>query len=94
VFSRFQGDHWVEWIPEQCPYYPCHVPGQRCEFCYCPFYPCKDETLGQWVKSTSKNGPVWNCSGCTLLHEPLITEYLLAHPEAPLAELKRKKGIL
>jgi adenosylcobinamide hydrolase len=46
------------------------------------------------VKSTSKNGPVWNCSGCTLLHEPLITEYLLAHPEAPLAELKRKKGIL
>lgn len=94
VFSRFQGDHWVEWIPEQCQYYPCHFPGQRCEFCYCPFYPCNDEALGQWVKSTSKNGPVWNCSGCTLLHEPGIAEYLLAHPEAPLAELKRKKGIL
>ncbi len=94
VFSRFQGDHWVEWVPEQCPYFPCHFPTQRCEFCYCPFYPCKDESLGQWVKSSSNNGPVWNCSGCTLLHEPEIADYLLAHPEAPLAELKQKKGIL
>ena len=92
IFSRYQGDHWVEWLPEKCPYYPCHFPGQRCEFCYCPFYPCGDESLGQWVKSSSMNGMVWNCSGCTLLHEPLIADYLLAHPEAPPAELKRKKG--
>ncbi|MCU0631975.1 MAG: adenosylcobinamide amidohydrolase [Methanolinea sp.] len=91
IFSRYQGDHWVEWLPRECPYYPCHFPGQRCDFCYCPFYPCGDESLGQWVKSASKNGMVWNCSGCTLLHEPLMADYLLAHPEAPLAELKRKR---
>ncbi len=92
IFSRYQGEHWVEWIPEECPYYPCHFPGQRCEFCYCPFYPCGDESLGEWAKSSSKNGPVWNCSGCTLLHEPVIADYLLAHPEASLTELKRKKS--
>lgn len=91
IYSRFQGDHWVEWLPEDCPYYPCHFPGQRCEFCYCPFYPCGDESLGQWVKSASKNDLVWNCSTCTLLHEPEIADYLLENPEAPLAELKRKK---
>jgi len=91
IFSRYQGDHWVEWLPEECPFYPCHFPGQRCDFCYCPFYPCGDESLGQWVKSASKNGMVWNCSGCTLLHEPRMADYLLAHPEAPLAELKRKR---
>lgn len=92
IFSRYRGDHWAEWLPEECPYYPCHFPGQRCDFCYCPFYPCGDESLGQWVKSSSGNGPVWNCSGCTLLHETPAADYLLDHPEAALAELKRKKG--
>lgn len=92
IYSRYQGGHWVEWVPDDCPYYPCHFPGQSCDFCYCPFYPCGDESLGQWVASASRNGEVWNCSGCTLLHEPEIADYLLAHPEAPLAELKRKKG--
>jgi adenosylcobinamide hydrolase len=93
IYSRYQGGHWVEWVPDDCPYYPCHFPGQRCDFCYCPFYPCGDESLGQWVASASRTGEVWNCSGCTLLHEPEIADYLLAHPEAPLAELKRKKGM-
>lgn len=91
VFSRYQGDHWAEWVPEKCPYYPCHFPGQRCDFCYCPFYPCGDESLGQWVKSSTRNGLIWNCSTCTLLHEPAIADYLLAHPEASLRELKAKK---
>lgn len=93
ILSRYQGDHWVEWLPDECPYYPCHFPGQRCDFCYCPFYPCGDETLGQWVKSSSQNGMVWNCSGCTLLHEGPIADYLLANPEASLEELKRKRGL-
>ncbi|MEM2124285.1 MAG: cysteine-rich small domain-containing protein, partial [Methanolinea sp.] len=91
IYSRYQGDHWAEWVPEECPYYPCHFPGQRCDFCYCPFYPCGDETLGQWVTSGTKNGPVWSCSDCTLLHEPAIADYLIAHPEASLRELKAKK---
>ena len=47
IFSRFGGDHWVEWLPKACPYYPCHFEGQSCEFCYCPFYPCGDESLGE-----------------------------------------------
>ncbi|MGD0535021.1 MAG: adenosylcobinamide amidohydrolase [Methanoregula sp.] len=90
IYSRFQGEHWVEWSPHNCPYYPCHFPGQRCDFCYCPFYPCKNEELGEWSDSLS-NGRVWNCSGCTLLHEPAVADYLKQYPEAPLAELVRYK---
>ena len=91
IFSRFGGDHWVEWLPKACPYYPCHFEGQRCEFCYCPFYPCGDESLGQWVRSSSINGPVWNCAGCTLLHQPGIADYLIQNPEASLRELKMRQ---
>jgi adenosylcobinamide hydrolase len=91
IYSRYQGDHWVEWLPEECRYYPCHFPGQRCDFCYCPFYPCCDESLGQWVESASQNGMIWNCSQCTLLHEPEVADYLRSHPEAPLGELKAVK---
>ena len=87
IFSRFGGEHWVEWMPEGCPYYPCHFPGQRCDFCYCPFYPCRDEELGQWIESSS-GGKVWNCSSCTLVHEPEVADYLKSHPEASLAELR------
>ncbi len=91
IFSRYGGDHWVEWLPRACPYYPCHFEGQRCEFCYCPFYPCGDESLGEWVKSSSRNGPVWNCAGCTLLHQPAIADYLKGNPEASLRELKTRE---
>jgi adenosylcobinamide hydrolase len=90
IFSRFKGEHWVEWTPHNCPYYPCHFDGQHCGFCYCPFYPCRDESLGQW--SSGSNGrKVWNCSGCTLLHEPAIADYLIKFPSASLAELKSKQ---
>ncbi len=92
VYSRFGGGHWVEWQPAGCPYYPCHFEGQSCEYCYCPFYPCRDRSLGQWVESSSMNGPVWNCSGCTLLHDPAVAEYLRRNPEATLDELKRFAG--
>ena len=94
VFSRYGGDHWVEWTPEGCPYYPCHFEGQRCDFCYCPFYPCRDTSLGQWVDS-SRGGQVWNCAGCTLLHEPPVADHLKRYPEASLRELakvREKKG--
>jgi adenosylcobinamide hydrolase len=91
ILSRHGGDHWVEWRPEQCPYYPCHFEGQRCDFCYCPFYPCGDETLGCRVKSSAQPGFVWNCAECTLLHEPEIAEYLKKYPEASLRELKSLK---
>jgi adenosylcobinamide hydrolase len=88
VYSRYGGDHWVEWSPEGCPYYPCHFEGQRCDFCYCPLYPCHDPSLGQWVESRN-GGRVWNCAACTLLHVPKVAEYLKKNPEAGLAELKR-----
>jgi adenosylcobinamide hydrolase len=87
VFSRFQGGHWVEWKPgTECPYYPCHFEGQACDFCYCPFYPCRDEALGQWVESAS-GGRVWNCAGCTLLHEPAVAAYYRKFPLASREEL-------
>jgi adenosylcobinamide hydrolase len=88
IMSRYGGEHWVEWIPENCPYYPCHFEGQRCDFCYCPFYPCMDEELGDLVVSSS-GGTVWSCQRCTLLHEPEVAEYLLEYPEASLKELKK-----
>jgi adenosylcobinamide hydrolase len=87
IFSHYGGDHWAEWRPEECPYYPCHFEGQRCDFCYCPFYPCLEVGLGQWVES-STGGEVWSCSTCTLLHEPRIADYLKKYPEASLSELK------
>ena len=91
IFSRIRGDHWVEWSMEDCQYFPCHFPRQRCDFCYCPFYPCGDETLGQWTGSSGR-GKVWNCAQCTLLHEPPVTDYLKKFPGASLAELVRVKN--
>ncbi|WP_292521747.1 adenosylcobinamide amidohydrolase [Methanoculleus sp.] len=88
IYSRYGGEHWVEWQKEGCPYYPCHFPGQRCDYCYCPCYPCGDEELGEWVASSS-GGRVWGCAGCTLLHIPGIADYVKRNPEATLAELKR-----
>jgi len=90
IFSRYGGDHWVEWTSENCPYYPCHFEGQRCDFCYCPLYPCQDESLGKWVES-SQGGMIWSCSGCSLLHEPKIAEYVKEYPEVRLKELKALK---
>ncbi|WP_332450478.1 adenosylcobinamide amidohydrolase [Methanoculleus sp.] len=88
IYSRYGGEHWVEWQKEGCPYYPCHFPGQRCDYCYCPCYPCVDEELGEWVES-SNGGRVWACTGCTLLHVPEIADYVKRNPEATLVELKR-----
>jgi len=89
IYSRFGGGHWVGWTPEACPYYPCHHrEGQRCEYCYCPLYPCGDTSLGEEVASSSA-GAVWNCSSCTLLHEPAVADHLARNPMATLAELKR-----
>jgi adenosylcobinamide hydrolase len=88
IFSRYGGDHWVEWSPEGCPYYPCHFEGQRCDYCYCPLYPCLDPELGQWVESKN-GGKVWNCARCTVLHIPEVADYLAKNPEATLGELKR-----
>ena len=88
IYSRFGGDHWVAWQPEGCPYYPCHMKGQSCRYCYCPFYPCDDGELGQQVVS-STGKTVWNCSGCTLVHEPAVAAYLQRDPMASLCELKQ-----
>jgi adenosylcobinamide hydrolase len=90
IYSRFEGGHWVEWTPgAECPYYPCHFPGQTCDFCYCPFYPCRDESLGQWVASSS-GGKVWNCAACTLVHEPEVAAYYKKFPGASREELMKK----
>lgn len=89
IFSRFGGGHWVAWSAQGCPYYPCHHRNdQRCDFCYCPLYPCGDESLGEEVASSTA-GSVWNCSSCTLLHEPAVADHLRRNPMASLAELKR-----
>jgi adenosylcobinamide hydrolase len=90
VFSRIKGEHWVEWTPHNCPYFPCHFAGQCCDFCYCPFYPCRDESLGQWSAGSNGN-KVWNCAECMLLHDPAIAGYLNKFPSSSLAELKARQ---
>ena len=92
ILSRFKGEHWVEFSPHHCQYFPCHFPGQRCEYCYCPFYPCEDENLGQWVESSS-GGRVWNCARCTLLHEQRIADYFNEFPLSSRAELTCLRNI-
>ncbi len=87
IYSRYGNTGWFEWKQEGCPYYPCHFPGQSCDFCYCPFYPCRNESLGEWVDSSSRNGKVWACTNCTLLHHPEVAAYLRTHPDAMLEEL-------
>lgn len=87
IFSRYGGDHWIEWQKKSCPYYPCHFEGQICDFCYCPFYPCHDEELGEFLDSSS-GGKIWACTTCSLLHKPKLTAYLKQYPDATLDELK------
>lgn len=94
IYSRYGGDHWNEWIPEDCPYYPCHnYSDQQCSFCYCPLYPCMDTELGQLIDTP--NGKIWSCMDCRLVHEPAVANHLLRNPEADVLELKsvKKKNI-
>ncbi len=87
IYSRYGGDHWNEWIPEGCPYYPCHnFTGQQCSFCYCPLYPCMDSQFGHLIETPT--GEVWSCMDCRFIHEPAVTAHLLQNPEADIAELK------
>ncbi|WP_367343773.1 aminotransferase class I/II-fold pyridoxal phosphate-dependent enzyme [Methanomethylovorans sp.] len=61
----------------ECPYYPCHFPGQDCTFCYCPFNPCKEErTGGEWITG-SKGKKGWSCMNCYLVHRPEIAQAIL-----------------
>jgi adenosylcobinamide hydrolase len=87
VYSNIGGGHWTEWKKAHCPYYPCHHEGQICDFCYCPLYPCNDLTLGSFVPS-SNGGTVWNCSSCSLVHDPVVARHLRENPMASLSELK------
>jgi adenosylcobinamide hydrolase len=91
IFSRYGGDHWVEWQKKDCPFYPCHFKGQICDFCYCPFYPCHDEELGEFLDSSS-GGKIWACTNCLLIHKPKPITYLKHHPDATLDELKVYKN--
>lgn len=95
IHSSIGGDRWSRWDPAGCPYYPCHSSAheQRCDFCYCPLYPCGDESQGKWLEREN-SGRIWSCEGCTLVHAPVVADYLTRHPEASLEELKviLKKG--
>ena len=76
IYSRYGGDHWTEWVPEGCPYYPCHnYPWQQCSFCYCPLYPCMDSALGTMIETP--HGAVWSCMDCRLVHIPEVVNHLL-----------------
>ncbi|HJJ28648.1 MAG TPA: cysteine-rich small domain-containing protein [Methanocorpusculum sp.] len=88
IYSRYENNGWFEWKRNGCPYYPCHFAGQVCQFCYCPFYPCKDESLGEWVESSSLKRPIWACTNCTFLHEKKYADYLISHPDADFDEVK------
>lgn len=92
ILSRYGGEHWNEWVPEGCPYHPCHnFAEQQCDFCYCPLYPCKDTELSEEIDTPA--GKLWSCMDCRFIHEPTVVKHLKENPEAGMAELKavRKK---
>ena len=92
ILSRYGGEHWNEWVPEGCPYHPCHnFAEQQCDFCYCPLYPCKDTELSEEIDTPA--GKLWSCMDCRFIHEPAVVRHLKENPEAGMAELKavRKK---
>lgn len=60
-----------------CEYYPCHIEGQDCTFCFCPFYPCEDTRTGGKYIPKSTGGTVWSCIGCRLIHDGAIAEKIL-----------------
>ena len=87
IYSRYGGDHWNEWLPEGCPYYPCHnFTGQVCTFCYCPLYPCCDTEFSEEIDTP--RGKIWSCQDCRFIHEPAVASHLRRNPEASFAELK------
>ncbi len=87
IFSRYGGEHWNEWIPEGCPYHPCHkFEKQQCDFCYCPLYPCRDTEFSEEIETPS--GKLWSCMDCTFIHEPAVVRHLKQNPEAGMKELR------
>jgi adenosylcobinamide hydrolase len=87
IFSRYGGEHWNEWVPEGCPYHPCHkFDEQRCDFCYCPLYPCHDPEFSEEIEAPQ--GKIQSCMDCRFIHEPAVVEHLKANPEAGIKELK------
>ncbi|MBE6507637.1 MAG: hypothetical protein E7Z72_06955 [Methanocorpusculum parvum] len=87
IFSRYGGEHWNEWVPEGCPYYPCHkFAEQKCDFCYCPLYPCRDPEFSEEIDAPQ--GKIQSCMDCRFIHEPAVVSHLKANPEAGMAELK------
>jgi threonine-phosphate decarboxylase len=60
-----------------CEYYPCHLEGQDCTFCFCPFYPCENTKTGGEVLHRSTGGTVWSCAGCDLIHDGDIADKVL-----------------
>lgn len=60
-----------------CEYYPCHIEGQDCTFCFCPFYPCENTRTGGEVLHRSTGGTVWSCAGCDLIHDGDIADKVL-----------------
>jgi Zn-finger protein len=60
-----------------CEYYPCHLEGQDCTFCFCPFYPCENTRTGGEVLHRSTGGTVWSCARCDLIHDGIIADKVL-----------------
>ena len=51
---------------KECEFYPCHVEGQNCLFCYCPLYWIPIDCGGKY--DVLKDGII-DCSNCTKPHE-------------------------
>ena len=51
---------------KECEFYPCHVKGQNCLFCYCPLYWIPINCDGKY--RVLKEG-IKDCSNCTKPHD-------------------------
>lgn len=69
----------LEKAPSDCKYYPCHLPGHDCTFCFCPFYPCLDaKTGGRYVISKKTGRDVWSCKKCDWIHKKDVSVSVLS----------------
>ena len=51
---------------KECEFYPCHVEGQNCLFCYCPLYWIPIDCEGKY--RVLRDGII-DCSNCTKPHD-------------------------
>jgi Zn-finger protein len=66
LLMRSDKDKFKHFENKACEFYPCHIEGQNCLFCYCPLYWIPIDCGGKY--RVSKEG-IKDCSNCIKPHD-------------------------